>query len=161
MSELPEECLGQLACWRTLPKFQLEKKRLLSFYVLHGRLVFLILIFFLRTWERLPSWSLFPVTHHPTLRHLSGVCDAMFGQNSVLTHFLVPLPSCSLQRESSQNKFWVQVSLPLALEKGYLICKITLKLSGEALQFWTFLIANTHSFPNAKKGDLFWPVYPK
>lgn len=86
---------------------------------------------------------------------------AMFGQNSVLTHFLVPLPSCGLQRESSQNTFWVQASLSLALEKGCLICKITLKLSREALEFWMFLIANTHSFPSAKKRDIFWPVYPK
>lgn len=39
---------GQLACGRTPPKFQLEKRRLLSFYVLYGGLVFLILIFFLR-----------------------------------------------------------------------------------------------------------------
>lgn len=111
-SERPEEGSGPFACQRTPPKFQREKRRMLSSFVLYGGHVFLILILFLRTWGGLIRWSLFPVTYHPTFRHLSGLCDATFQGNSVLIHLLMPLPSCSLRRESFQNKFWVPASLP-------------------------------------------------
>lgn len=77
------------------------------------------------------SYHLSPNTQTPF-----RICDATLEQNSLLVHFLVPLPACSLRRESFQNKFRALASLRLALQKSSLICKITLlKLSEGPLQF--------------------------
>lgn len=90
------------------PKFLPEKRRLLSCFVLYGGLVFLDFHLFPKDTRK--DRELDSVSCHPspdTQTPFQESVMLMFGQNSVLIHFLMPPPPCSIQRESFQNKFWV------------------------------------------------------
>lgn len=149
--ELPKECIWWFARPRTPAKFQPEKRRLPSCFVLYRGLVFLILIFFLRTQGKLRSLTLVSCHHHPTLRHLSRNPWCLFlGKIQFSSIFWCPWhPAASRENPVRMNSDSGISSISPG-ERQFNLQNYS-KVTRRALQFWTFLIANVHSFPSAKK----------